>query len=281
MPLTPVDGNRRPKSGRAKPSRKEKENMAQAQEGITISDAESVDIMDTSGSAEKIVQTRGKDAGQLQWLVEYLEGKFASMQQKLEQRNKELAQQNTDMKQTINQLQQRVETMEIMIYEAREQRVTGLGPLTATQQQGQRSYAGAVLHGATTAGNPTKFLAPRADEFFCTIDFSRTEGGEKAVNIPERREKIEKEAQKGENKTFKCKGIVRDHRTQCQGRILCRSEEGLDGVKRAATEIATEGVRILRDQLYPVKVNNVRADAVLQPNGNIKEDIVSALNDRN
>ena len=84
IPLTPVDGNRRPKSGRAKPSRKEKENMAQAQEGITISDAESVDVMDILGSAEQIVQTRGKDAGQLQWLVEYLEGKFASMQQKLE-----------------------------------------------------------------------------------------------------------------------------------------------------------------------------------------------------
>ena len=97
MPLTPADGNRRPRGGRAKPSRKEKENMAQAQEGITVSDAESVDVMDISGSAEQIVQTRGKDAGQLQWLVGYLEGKFASRQQKLEQRNKELAQQNTDM----------------------------------------------------------------------------------------------------------------------------------------------------------------------------------------
>ena len=30
-----------------------------------------------------------------------------------------------------------------------------------------------------------------------------------------------------------------------------------------------------------VKVNNTIADAVLQPNGNIKEDVVSALNNRN
>ena len=42
-----------------------------------------------------------------------------------------------------------------------------------------------------------------------------------------------------------------------------------------------EGARVLRDQLYPVKVNNARTDAVLQPNGDIKEDIVSALNDSN
>ena len=98
------------------------------------------------------------------------------------------------MRQTIDQLQQRVETMEIMLHEAREQRITGLGQLTATQQQGQRSYAGAVLQGATTVENPTRFLAPRVDEFFCTINFSRTEGGEKAVNIPKLREKTKREA---------------------------------------------------------------------------------------
>ena len=192
-----------------------------------------------------------------------------------------MAHQNTDMRQTIDQLHQRVETMEIMLHEAQEQRVTGLGPLMATQQQEQRSYAGAVLHGATMTGNPIRFLAPRADEFFCTIDFSGTEGGEKAVNIPELKEKIEKEAQKGENKTFKCRGIVKDHRTQCRVRILCRSEEELDIVKKAATEVATEGAKTLRDQLYPLKVNNARTDAVLQPNGDIKGDIVSALDDSN
>ena len=42
-----------------------------------------------------------------------------------------------------------------------------------------------------------------------------------------------------------------------------------------------EGARILRDQLYPVKVNNIRTDAVLQPNGNIKENIILALNNSN
>ena len=62
IPLTPVDGNRRPKSGRVKPSRKEKENMAQAQERIAILDTESVDVIDTSGLAEKIIQIRRKDA---------------------------------------------------------------------------------------------------------------------------------------------------------------------------------------------------------------------------
>ena len=101
------------------------------------------------------------------------------------------------------------------------------------------------------------------------------------MNIPELRQRIENEIQKSENKTFQCKAIVKDQRTQHRVRVLCRSEEELDVVKKAATEVATEGVRILRDQLYPVKVNNARADAVLQADGTIQEDIVSTLNDSN
>ena len=52
-------------------------------------------------------------------------------------------------------------------------------------------------------------------------------------------------------------------------------------VKQAAIITAVEGARVLQDQLYPVKVNNVRTDAILQPNGEIREDAVAALNDNN
>ena len=45
--------------------------------------------------------------------------------------------------------------------------------------------------------------------------------------------------------------------------------------------MVTKGARILRDQLYPVKVNNARTDAVLLPLGELREDIVLALNDDN
>ena len=62
------------------------------------------------------------------------------------------------------------------------------------------------------ARNLTKFLIPRVDEFFCIINFSRTEGGEKVVNVSKLRERIKKKALKGENKTFKYKEIIRDYR---------------------------------------------------------------------
>ena len=171
------------------------------------------------------------------------------------------------------ELRKLIEDLEVQMHQIREQRVTEAG-----------IYLNAAMRGAktTTPEGLTHRLSlplPRAEELFYTIDISRAEGGERAMNIPELRQRIENEIQKSENKTFQCKAVVKDQRTPYRVRILCRSEEELDVVKKAATEVTTEGVRILRDQLYPVKVNNARANAVLQPDGTIQEDIVSILND--
>ena len=42
-----------------------------------------------------------------------------------------------------------------------------------------------------------------------------------------------------------------------------------------------KGARILRDQLYLIKVNNARINAVLQPDREIKEGALAALSDNN
>ena len=117
------------------------------------------------------------------------------------------------------------------------------------------------------------------EELFCTVDCGRVEEG--AIDIAALRKKIEKEVQKTEE-WYKCMSVVRDHRSQHRVRILCRNEKELDLVKQAAATTAIEGARILRDQLYPVKVNNVRADAVLSSSTKaIREDLVPALEDCN
>ena len=53
------------------------------------------------------------------------------------------------------------------------------------------------------------------------------------------------------------------HSLDCGRLSMCRSEEELDIVKDEAAAVAVKGVRVLRDQLYPVKINNVRTDTVL------------------
>ena len=65
------------------------------------------------------------------------------------------------------------------------------------------------------------FIAPRVEDFFCTINFSRVKEGEKAADAVTVREKIEEKVQKGENKEFRCKAVIKDARTKQQLRILC------------------------------------------------------------
>ena len=53
-------------------------------------------------------------------------------------------------------------------------------------------------------------LARRVEEMYYTVNFSRVEGEEEAAIIPELRKDVEKEIQKGENKAFICKAVIRD-----------------------------------------------------------------------
>ena len=258
-PLALTDGNRR-KSSRAKPSDKERENIAQQQEGITVHDDGTVDITVTDTSEQSV---DGPALSQWAMLEKYLDAKFSN----LERQNAEIIQQNLELRQGLLQSQQRVEELQICVHQLQEQNFTGL----------KTPYLQAAMQGATTPEKPI-LMPPKAEELFCTIDFSRVEGNE--VNIATMRKKIEGEIQKGENKSFQCKAITRDHRTPHRVRVLCRSEEELDIVKQAANTTAVEGTRILRDQLYPVKVDNVRANAVLF-GGNIREDLIARLNDSN
>ena len=272
--LAPTDGNKR-KSGRGKPSSKEKENAAQQAEGITVDEEGNVILSDTLTGSQN-------DQGIRDVHTEVLSVKDCIIG--LGQQLTEVAQQNKELKlhwmESLKQneeLRKHIEELEIQMHQLREQRVTGTG---------DSSYLSAAMRGAraTNSGEPPirpSLLPLRSEELFCTIDFSRAEGGENAVNIPELREKIDKEIQQSVETSFKCRAITRDHRTQHRVRILCRSEKELDIVKNAATTVVTEGARILRDQLYPIKVNNARTDAVLLPSGELREDIVSALNDGN
>ena len=66
------------------------------------------------------------------------------------------------------------------------------------------------------------------------------------------------------------KAIIKDCCSPDYLCILCRNEEELKNIKSTTTITATEGARVLKDQLYPIKINNARADAVLIPNRSLK-----------
>ena len=51
---------------------------------------------------------------------------------------------------------------------------------------------------------------------------------------------------------------------------MCRNKEELKKVKSTTTITTVEKAHVLRDQLYPVKVNNARADTLLIPDRTFK-----------
>jgi hypothetical protein len=80
---------------------------------------------------------------------------------------------------------------------------------------------------------------------------------------------------------WRCWAVVPDRRNELRWRVLCRSETEMEIVKKAAETTKMNGARVLRDQLFPVKIDNVKARAVLSPEGSIKEEALAALEDEN
>ena len=59
--------------------------------------------------------------------------------------------------------------------------------------------------------------------------------------------------------------------------LLCRNEEELKKIESTAIASAEQWVGVLRDQIYPVKVNNTRADAVLMPDSTLKPNATAEI----
>jgi hypothetical protein len=120
-------------------------------------------------------------------------------------------------------------------------------------------------------------------KIYCTIDVSRVQEEEKEkINTAGVKRRIENKIRESENrKEWKCVAVSRDPRNDNRIRIICRNEEELDEVKRAAGAIAKEGARIMRDQLYPVKVDSVYKPAVMGTEGTLREGIERALSEEN
>ncbi|KAF8858752.1 hypothetical protein BDZ45DRAFT_802332 [Acephala macrosclerotiorum] len=98
--------------------------------------------------------------------------------------------------------------------------------------------------------------APTTSTLFCTIDTSRVEGNENETHTQPGtiRQAIEKEIR-----------ISGGH----QGWRLCRNETELQQVKDVARKVVVAGARALRDQLYPVKVDNANRTGILDLEGNV------------
>lgn len=121
------------------------------------------------------------------------------------------------------------------------------------------------------------------DTLYCTIDASRVEEENrdkaKAGGI---RRAIEEEMRAApERPDWRCAAVVQDAKRPDRIKIICRDEAEMQLVKEAAQKTAIPGTRVMRDQYYPVKIDNVNRTAVLDEHGSVLPEAVEALGSEN
>ena len=122
-----------------------------------------------------------------------------------------------------------------------------------------------------------------ADTLYCTIDtFRVTQEDADKISPVTIRTIVEKEirAHAGQS-NWRCRAVTRDAKVTNRIKIACRHEDELHMVKQAIETKGAAGVRVLRDELYPIKVDNVNRLAVLDENGEIRAGVAETLSQEN
>jgi hypothetical protein len=122
----------------------------------------------------------------------------------------------------------------------------------------------------------------RSETLYCTIDTSRVDESKQQEAQPGAiRVAIEKEMRTKEGGNWRCAVVMRDPRNNAYIRVACRDEKEHNAVKQAVEKAKVEGVRVLRDQLFPIKVDSVNRCAILDEHGQLRPDITEKLGKEN
>ncbi|XP_024085711.1 uncharacterized protein LOC106673500, partial [Cimex lectularius] len=126
---------------------------------------------------------------------------------------------------------------------------------------------------------PTTFT----DTLYCTIDTSNVaDDGSEKMSAGPIRAAVEKEIRTMENHTnWRCRAVTVDPKNTNRIRIACRDEPERQLVKKVTEATIGAGARVLRDDLYPIKVDSVKKAAVLDEQGEIRAGAAAAFSEEN
>jgi hypothetical protein len=121
------------------------------------------------------------------------------------------------------------------------------------------------------------------DTLYCTVDISRVREEDLSKVQPGNiRQAIEQEMRvTGDQANWRCAAVIRDARNNERIRVRCRDEAELQRVKDAAQKTMVSGTRVLRDQLYPIKVDNANRLSVIDQEGKILPGAAEVLGKEN
>lgn len=166
----------------------------------------------------------------------------------------------------------------------------GIATLTSVQNSPRLSYADVARTPPTshpsnvqTLSSFNTTLSNFTNTLYCTIDTSRVEA---EVSDQASAGAIRTMVENGmrneqDNATWRCRAVTMDPRNPHRIRIACRDEDEHKTVKQTVEANLVQGARILRDDLYPIRVDSVNRTAVLDETGNIRTGATEALSEEN
>jgi hypothetical protein len=131
------------------------------------------------------------------------------------------------------------------------------------------------VHSISTMGTTPSTIT---DTLYCTVDTSRvmSEDAEK-VSVGAIRANVEKDMRNtSEQANWRCRAVTKDQKNPHRIRIACRDEAEHKEVKRVMEANLVTGMRVLRDDLYPIRVDGVNRTAVLDETGNVRTGAAEA-----
>lgn len=132
---------------------------------------------------------------------------------------------------------------------------------------------------STSNTTPTTFT----DTLYCTIDTSKMADNEhERISAGPIRAAVETEIRTMENHMhWRCRAVTVDPKNTSRIRIACRDEAEHQLVKKVAEAKIGAGARVLRDELYPIKVDSVNKAAVLDEKDEIRAGAAAAFSEKN
>lgn len=130
---------------------------------------------------------------------------------------------------------------------------------------------------SSTAGSATP------EPVFCTVDTSKVPEDHIGDATPAvLRKTIEQEMRMSSNQpSWRCVAVTRDGRNANRLRVVGRDEEEVKKIKTIIEAKKAPGARVLRDQLYPVKVDNINRTAILDQEGKVLPGAMETLSQEN
>lgn len=194
------------------------------------------------------------------------------------------------IKQELQAVKEECQAVKDELRRTKQEMADGIATLASAQSSPRLSYADVARIPPTSHPSNITSLSSNyttrttfTNTLYCTIDTSRVEkDASDQVSAGAIRAMVENGMRnEQDNATWRCRAVTMDPKNPHRVRIACRDEAEHKTVKQAVEANLVQGARILRDDLYPIRVDSVNRTAVLDETGNIRTGATEALSKEN